>query len=499
MSISKSNKLLKRFEQKVKDTKRATPVLLNESAAQKKMRVDKLLGNWELFMQYYFPHYCQSPFAWFHRKIANHILKNERLILANKFARDHAKTTFMQMMAIYMALTDQFDVCVWVSKSGEQAVDMLKPIKIQFEYNERLINDFGNLKSFGDWGDNFTLKNGKAFRALGTGQSPRGTKEEEKRPDFIVLDDIDDDTEVRNSTRLEEKWQWCMGALFGSFDIAGRKRMIWNNNIIAKDSLMVRACEMADHTITVNILDKEGKPSWAERYTLDDCMYMINKMGTFLSQREYFNNPVIEGKIFKADWLSFKKFEPLSKYKHLIAYLDPAFSGKNDFASLVLLGLKDGEYHVIKVYCDHASIQTIIDWCYDLQAWLEQKKASAIFYMEEVFMQALFYDYFAKTAKEKGFPVPIKGDTRKKPHKDDRIAATSGDWERGQAFLNEAEKTNHHMINFREQFLLFEMGKNGIKKDGPDAYEGARHLLKALIMSMQPPIVGQRSAGKRNW
>ncbi len=218
MAASNANKLLKRFEQKIKDTKRATPVLTNETSAQKKQRVDKLLGNWELFMQYYFPHYCQSPFAWFHKKIANHILKNQREILANKFARDHAKTTFMQMMVIYMALTDEFNVCVWVSKSYEQAVDMLKPIKIQFEYNERLIHDFGNLKSLGDWGDSFTLKNGKSFRALGTGQSPRGTKEEEKRPDLIVLDDIDDDQEVRNTNRLEEKWKWCMGALFGSFD-----------------------------------------------------------------------------------------------------------------------------------------------------------------------------------------------------------------------------------------------------------------------------------------
>ena len=493
---------LKRWDELVKSIKKSTPVDLHETSTDQAQRKERLLKNWEEFMPYYFPNYCQAKFSRWHRRMAKKVIHQGRLYLVRKIHRDGAKTTFMQMLAIYLAVKEEIQNLLWVSKTNDAAQEMIRPIRLNFESNQRLINDFGDMRTYGEWSDDkFVLTTGISFRALGKGQSPRGTKEEEKRPDMIVCDDIDDDEEVLNEIRLNKSWDWMTGALYGSFSITGNKRFIVLNNRIAKDCLVERAAAKADNIETVNLLGPDGKPTWPERFTLDDCQYMIQKMGTRLSQREYFNNPITEGKVFLNEWLPYKKLPKLNRYQHLVAYLDPSFKNKKtaDHKALLLIGLYQGEYHIIKAYCANASIAQMIAWHYDLDAYLKQEGATAHWYMEEVFLQDLLYDDFNEASIQYGYPIPVQGDTRQKPDKDSRISATSGDFERGKVFFNLSEKDNHHMKELHEQFLLFEMGKNGIKKDGPDAWEGGRFKLQQLVFTAQPPIVGQRAKNKYNY
>ncbi len=48
----------------------------------------------------------------------------------------------------------------------------------------------------------FTCQSGCSFRAIGAGQSPRGTRNKNFRPDCILIDDIDTDEECRNPERI---------------------------------------------------------------------------------------------------------------------------------------------------------------------------------------------------------------------------------------------------------------------------------------------------------
>ncbi|MGD1960546.1 MAG: hypothetical protein ACFB2Y_16925 [Fulvivirga sp.] len=494
-----SKQALKRWDDLVKGLKKQTPVDLNEPKAAQLKRKERLLRRWDQFMYYYFPNYCRAHFSKWHKRMAGKIINEGKIYLVRKIHRDGAKTTFTQMLVIYLAVRGDIENLLWVSKTYDAAEEMLRPIRLQFEGNDRLKHDFGDQKTYGTWSDGkFVLASGISFRALGKGQSPRGTKEEEKRPDIIICDDIDDDEEVLNEQRLNKSWDWMTGALYGSFSITGNKRFIVLNNRIAKDCLVERASQKADNTETVNLLDKEGKPSWPERFSLADCLYMIEKMGTRLSQREYFNNPIIEGKVFKEEWIQFKKLPRLSQYAYLVAYLDPSFKNKRtaDHKALLLIGLYKGEYHIIKAYCANASIAEMIGWHYELNDYLRSQGITAHWFMEEVFLQDLLYDDFNAAGLSRGYRIPVQGDTRKKPDKDSRISATSGDFERGSVYFNAAEQENHHMKELYEQFLLFEMGKNGIKKDGPDAWEGGRFKLQELVFTAQPPVVGKRGRSK---
>lgn len=506
---------LKNFDLLVKQIQTSTAPVMGEAQHTRKERVLHLLNHWPEFLKYYFPNWASSEFAPFHIRGGNAVVNftEKKNIFAWKISRNLSKTTFWQMFSIYLALrkvsgitppsgVGGFDTGLWWSKTYDQASDMLTSIRLQYEYNQKLIQDFGEFKTFGQWdGESFTTSQGIWWKAIGKGQSPRGAKKDEKRPSIIIGDDFDDDEELRSGKRLDQSWQWITDALMPVMDVSQHGLYVFLNNLLAKDSLMARAYGMADYAETVNLLDDRGKPSWAARHTLADCQYMIGKIGTRAAQKEYFNNPVVEGKVFKEEWMQTKPMKSLTGYYALLAYLDPSFKSKKnaDHKALVLIGLKDGEFHIIKTFCNVATVEEMVEWHYELEAYVKAKNAICEFWMEEVFLQDLLYKDFAEVAKRKGWPIGVQGDTRKKPDKDARISAMAGYFERGQIFFNEMEMDNHHMMRMREQLLLFEPGFTGIKKDGPDALEGGLFKLLEKVQKSEPTVWGKRTESKNRY
>lgn len=113
---------------------------------------------------------------------------------------------------------------------------------------------------------------------------------------------------------------------------------------------MTRAGAIADHWDIVNIRDKEGRSTWPEKNSEEAIDETLSKISASAQQTEYFNNPVSEGEVFKE--LTWGKIPPLSKFKFLVAYGDPApgenRSKKSSTKTLWLIGELDGVYYVIK-------------------------------------------------------------------------------------------------------------------------------------------------------
>lgn len=515
----KDREALRDWEAHKRSIEQATVIVSDESYSDRKERVAKLLKDPVEFAKYYFPHYCQSEFGDFHKRFFKNLLKSPRAYITNPWSRDHAKSVVTDVVAVlYLWATGEMRNMLLVSHNETNAVELITPLKLEFETNLRLINDFGVQVNPGSWeAHKFVTLGGCSFRALGAGQSPRGSRNQEARPDLIIVDDIDTEELCRNKKRLDELWEWVTGALYGCFSIQGRKRFVVVGNIIAKDSIVTRAIKQSDFSEQVDILRKEAidpkyiksieaqlkaykdkassdfkifqeclkyaqlgyKPTWKERFTIFDCVYMITKMGYRMSQREYFNNPLVEGRVFKKDWMQFKQLPPMKEYKFLLAYLDPGFkkTATSDSKSQVLVALHKGEFHIRKVFCGKASVEEMIEWGYATDEYVKRNHASYRFKMEEVFLQSLLYKDFAAAAQKKNYPLPVSGDTRKKPDKDARIEAMSGYFERGTVFFDEDIKDEHHTLALIEQLLNFEPGVKTLK-DGPDALEGALHLLQ---------------------
>ena len=264
----------------------------SESEIERQKRIAHLEANPEEWFKYYFPKYCTAEPAPFHIAATKRLFAHRRWYEVRAWSRELAKSARSMFEVLYLALTGRIRNFLLVSNSNDNACRLMLPFRMQLEKNLRIINDYGEQKVEGHWEDGeFIAKCGCSFRALGAGQSPRGTRNEADRPDFILIDDIDTDEECRNPDRIKQKWDWIEQALIPTVSVSGDVRILFNGNIIAKDCCISRAGKAADKFDIVNIRDKNGKSSWSKN-SEEDIDFILSKISTRAMQQEYYNNPL---------------------------------------------------------------------------------------------------------------------------------------------------------------------------------------------------------------
>ncbi|MCQ2359962.1 MAG: hypothetical protein MJ009_00575 [Paludibacteraceae bacterium] len=463
---------------------------ISESEAERLNRIERARRDYAFFVSYYFPHYCTDrsgqiiPSAKFHIQAANKIRATRDLRAVFKWARGHAKSTHMDIM-IPMWLKCQKEkeihVMVLVGKSEGNAKTLLGDIQAELQYNKRYISDFGQQYNAGNWEEGqFVTADGTAFFSLGRGQSPRGLRYRNNRPDYIVIDDLDDDELCLNDSRVSKTTNWVKEALFGAFGAQGG-RFIMVGNLISKTSVLANILKSPGvYSTQVNVIDRNGNPSWPELWKPDKIQAKAEFMGYRPFQKEFMNNPITEGAVFRNDWIKWKEPLPMREYAEIVLYIDPSFkpTTKNDFKAAKLWGkTKMGELHLLDCFCRQTTVVELVRWLYDLYEKLKTANAVAMFYMEANFMQDIILDEFRREGETRGYQLPLIPDKRKKPDKFQRIEAVSPLWERGFVYYNAHKKNDPDMNAGLDQTLAFEKGMSG-HDDGPDADEGAIYILQ---------------------
>ncbi|MCA0428348.1 MAG: hypothetical protein LCH37_13025 [Bacteroidetes bacterium] len=499
MSVSK--RTLKEWEDYRQHIRVATAINATETEAQKKERIQQLLANPIEFIKYYFAHIVDAEPSKFQKRFAKKGATAQKGIIVLRWFRGAAKTTYTWMVLINRMFTKMSRFVVWAEHTYDKASESLNLIKCELLDNQRLINDFGNQMTPGQWeqGD-FTTQVGCRFVSLGSGQNPRGLLNRNVRPDTIILNDIDDDEECRNEEILTKKWEWLTGGLFGCFGYKGGVVIVPNNKI-AKDCLVERLSQLpaADVDI-VHLTDSHGVSNWPELFTPEVIQEKIDTMPDYMYQREFFEVYIKRGKTFKPEWFVYGKIPPLSSFQALVSYTDPGFKNTKtaDSKSTILLGLHLGKIFIIKAFCDFGTVGTMIEWNYEVFNFVHKYGQTVFMYMEQVFLQDLLFKDFAEVAKDKNQPIPLIGDTRKKPDKDTRIEAMSFYFEKGNVILNKEEENNHHMKRLVDQFIDFNKGSSKVKKDGPDAFEGGVHkLIEHAQVTGSKPAMGKNKPNKK--
>ncbi len=488
------------------NTRRATPIDLNETAIQKLKRIERLERNPEQWFAYYFPNFYTSKPAPFHTRSTRRALKNMELYLIRSWSRELAKSARTMMEVLYLILaTKQKKNVILVSNSLDNAMRLLAPYKSILEVNQRIINDYGEQQSIGSWEEGeFVTKQGVSFRALGAGQSPRGTRNDASRPDLILIDDIDTDEECRNPERIRNKVKWIEEALIPTRSISNPLMIIACGNIIAKFCCITEMAKKADYQEIVNIRDKDGKSSWPTKNSEEDIERVLSTISHNSAQKEYFNNPVTEGDVFKE--VIFDKCPPIASCERVLVYGDPATSNKDkgnaSTKAVVVVGYKNRKYYVYKVWLDTMRNSKFVDALFAANDYLIEKKVDIRrIYLENNSLQDPFYEQvlvplIRATEKERNTTLPITPDERKKPEKFYRIEGTLEPLHRnGQLIFNIAEKANPHMERMEQQMLgVTEKAK---AMDGPDAVEGAVSKIKTEVQCIDNTYaVGLRSNHK---
>lgn len=507
---AKDREALALWEKEVEAVRNSADIDSADTTADIERRKKRLEADDEAWFAYYFEQYYSCEPAPFHKKATKRLMSNDRWYEVRAWSRELAKSARAMMEVCKLALTGKIKNVLLISNSYDNAQRLLLPIKANFEENRRMTQDYGKQPVLGQWEDGeFVAKCGCAFRAVGAGQSPRGTRNKNYRADFVLIDDIDTDKECRNPDLIAEKWKWLENALIPTMSVSGNYRVLFNGNIIAKDCCITRAIEKAraipkiGHVDVINIRDKNGKSSWAAKNSEEDIDTFLSLISEAAGQREFFNNPLSEGEVFKE--MVWGECPPISKLPWAIAYADPSPSNSKNkhssFKAIFLVGYYDGKFYVYNGRLDRVTNEEFVDWFYEMDEYVGGK-TQVYYYIEnntlqDPFYQQVFLPLFATKGKERGF-LPIMPDLRKKPEKFDRIEGNLQPMNRqARLILNEKERTNPHMVRLEEQFLLLNRQMKS-PVDGPDCVEGGWFIANTKISTLAEASfkVGSRQKNK---
>jgi hypothetical protein len=469
----------------------ATPVDLRERTIDKLNRIAKLEKNQEAWFKYYFPTFYTSEPAGFHKKATKRVLSNDEYYEVRSWARELSKSGRTMMEVLYLVLTKKKKNVLLVSNSFDNAERLLLPYKGILERNNRIINDYGIQKRIGSWeSSEFTTRKGVSFRAIGAGQSPRGTRNDATRPDVILIDDIDTDELCRNTELVKERIKWIEQALIPTRSISNGLLIIACGNIIAKLCCITAMGAKADKWDVVNVLDKDGKSTWPEKNSLENITRTLSLISYESQQKEYFNNPMDGGDTFKD--LLFEQCPQLRHCDYVVIYTDPAPSNsesKNSSSkAIVILARKGLKYYIYKVWVDQMSNATFCEYMFEAFDICKKAGVDTVYvYIENNTLQNPFYEqvllpHIYRISNEKNTSLPIRPDDRKKPDKYVRIEGTLEPKNRlGELIFNKSEEKNPHMERLASQFTSF--SRKSKLMDGPDAVEGGVKIIEDMEIS----------------
>ncbi len=511
-------KLLRTYEASIKRIEKATTIDIHETPVEKAKRITKLEKDYLAWFAYYLKDFASCESADFHKKVSDLIIKNPIVKVLFDAFRGSAKSVHTMLgIPLYLALVKKdMRFMLLIGFNEQKAIRLLSDIQAHLKHNARIISDYGEQFTHGDWSEgNFTTKDGIHFHALGFGQDPRGLRHGEYRPDYIGCDDIDTLKRCNNDRLINEAMDYITGTLWGCFD-KGRERFVFSNNLIHKNSIMARLIALADtskkeskaqgikshfyHIKVKAVIDDQYTPSWPAKYTAE---YWKEKRisTTYRSwMREYMCTPMVEGAVFKPQWIQHTTMLPLQQYDALELYGDLSYKDAGDFKAKFLIGKKGRDFHIIYSFCRQTSRTVCASWLYDLFEKKKLDKFNIIYKIEGLFAMDEFVNDYDAEGDMRGYYIPVVADKRPKEGKFDRVESMSGHFERLRVFWNEDEKNTFDQITSIDQLLAFEKG-SGANDDAPDAIQGGISDLNktTFVSSFDVKSTSRASVTKRHF
>ena len=212
----------------------------------------------EFFGRAYFPHYFSRPSPEFHKELdaiwQQGVLKGQYPITPAKIKeisrmngtkrvaaapRGHAKSTTLTFKGTMHAIVYGYKhYPIIISDSSEQAEGFLDNIRVEFEENEFLKEDFGDLTGK-VWRSNVLITSTNIkVEAIGSGKKIRGRKHRNWRPDLLVLDDIENDENVRTPEQRSKLENWFLKAVSKAGD--DYTDIVYIGTLLHYDSLLAK-------------------------------------------------------------------------------------------------------------------------------------------------------------------------------------------------------------------------------------------------------------------
>ena len=493
----------------------------------------------EFFGRAYFPHYFSRPSPEFHRELdaiwQQGVLKGRYpLTPADTKAisrlpgvrrtvaapRGHAKSTNLTFKGtMHSTLYGYKHYPIIISDSSEQAEGFLDNIRVEFEENTAILEDFGSLAG-SVWRSNVLVtKTNIKIEAIGSGKKIRGRKHRNWRPDLIILDDVENDENVRTPEQRKKLKDWFDKAVSKSGD--DYTDIVYIGTLLHYDSLLAKTLtnpayrsikykaviqfSQADdlwqqwESIFTDLSndDRESEALaffqahkeamlegtqvlWEEKLSYYDLMVMRVSEGEASFNSEEQNEPINpDDCLFMEEWFDYYNEAEVNfgdPAFDFFGFIDPSLgkTKRSDFSAIVTLAKHKGSgyMYVVDADIERRHPDRIIADVLAKERWLRAsfghgyRKLGA----ETNQFQWFLKEELAKASAKAGLYLPIE-EVQQTSDKVMRIQTLQPD------VKNKYIKFNRRHKRLLEQLTQFPMGAHD---DGPDALEGARSIAKRV-------------------
>lgn len=221
--------------------------------AERQAKAQDPISGFDYFVNTYFPHYIRTPsksalHSYLFTALPQILHDKKGAKLAIAAPRGEAKSTLVsRLYTLYRICMGKTHYALIVMDSIDQAYPILEAIKAELEFNLRLKMDFPNAFGVGRvWqsGSIVTANNIKV-QVAGAGKRLRGLVHGAYRPDFVVLDDIENDENVRSPEQRDKLQSWLNKTIL-PLGAAGEKMdIVYIGTILHYDSVLNRTLNNA--------------------------------------------------------------------------------------------------------------------------------------------------------------------------------------------------------------------------------------------------------------
>ena len=425
--------------------------------------------------------------------------------------RSHAKSTSItHAYALAAILFRERDYGIIISETTTQSVQFLGDIKKELIDNEDLRELFGVGELVKDTEDDLIcrMEDGHLFRiqAKGAEQKMRGLKWKNKRPNLIIVDDIEGDEAVQNKDRRDKFKRWFYGAVLPCRSENGIVRVV--GTILHLDSLLEGLmperqlgntkqkflitedlCQYASVKTPWKSIkfrahtDDYSKILWPARWSKQKLVderarYVAQGLGDVYSQ-EYLNVPLDESNTFfrRSDFLPrTQEDKKLNLNYYITADLAISTRERSDYSVFAIAGMDDsGRLHLINLIRDRIDSQQIVETILMLQKLYKPK----LFGIESGAISKSIGPFLNREMLTTGVFVPIK---ELKPSAD-KITRARSMQARMRANACKFDKDAEWYSTFEEELMRFPRDRHD---DQVDAWAYMGLMLDKMMEAATP-------------
>lgn len=475
-----------------------------KAISERRAKVFDPVNGFAYFLKNYFPHYLRSDSQ---SKLHEYLFCELPAMLANPKSQNYAlaaprgeakSTIVTRLFSLYCVITGQKRYIVIVSNTYEQAAEFLAAIKTELEANTRLKIDFPKVFGVGKtWTTGKIItKNHVQIRVAGAAKSLRGFVHGAYRPDLVILDDLENDDNVRSPQQRDKLETWLKSAVLKLGVVGEKFDVFYIGTILHYDSVLNRilknkgwktaifkalirypdnmtlwdeyeAIFHSDGTDAAEVfylankeaMDKGAIVSWQARPLLD-LMFLRVRDGHSAFDTELQNDPTAGDDAPFANAINY--WHELPQNLIYFGAVDPSLGkagASRDPSAIIIAGLDKatGKVYIIKADIKKRLPDRIISDVITLQRQFNCIKWA----VESVQFQEFFRTELVRRSSEMGVPVPA---VPVKPTSDKLLRIES----------LQPHMTNGLLLLHTEQSTLIDQFRHFPKADhddGPDAVE----------------------------